>query len=206
MSVSPIDRFNFISQLIGAILALTGATVLVVKAAAEGEPLKLLSFAVYGGSLFFLYLISSLYHRPNGRDKSLLRLLDHQAIYLLIAGTYTPFTLVLLRDSIGLRMFVAIWAMALFGIIFDLIYKSKKRIIPVIIYLIMGWMALFALESLLASMPAMGVRWLVAGGVFYTLGVLFFILNHWYPWAHAIWHLFVLAGSISHYMMILLYI
>lgn len=204
--MSLLDRFNCTSHLVGAMMALAGAAVLVVNAAGEGDAVKLFSFSVYGSCLFFLYLISTLYHRPDGRKKALLRLLDHQAIYLLIAGTYTPLTLVTLRDSLGIDMFVAVWAMALFGIILDLVYKSKKRIIPVIIYLIMGWMALFALDALLEIMPAAGVFWLVMGGAFYTLGVGLFILNHWYPWAHALWHLLVLAGSISHYFTILLYV
>lgn len=206
MSMTLIDRFNYTSQLIGTVLSLAGTAVLIAKAIDESDPLKLLSFSIYGGSLSFLYLISTLYHRPDGRKKTLLRLLDHQAIYLLIAGTYTPFTLVLLREGIGQSMFIAIWAMALFGIIFDLVYTSKKRIVPVILYLIMGWMALVALDPLMANMPAEGFSGLVMGGVFYTLGIGLFILNHWYPWAHPIWHVFVLAGSITHYFVILLYI
>jgi hemolysin III len=200
------ERFNSISHLVGAILALAGMVVLVVHAANDGEARKVVSFSVYGATLFALYLISTLYHGLKGRAKSLFRILDHQAIYLLIAGTYTPFTLVTLNGSVGWWLFGAIWGMALAGILFDVFYQSKQRIFPVVIYLLMGWMIVFALEPLLATYPPEGFRWLLAGGVFYSLGIIFFILDHWYPWAHGIWHLFVLAGSISHYFSILFYI
>lgn len=200
------EKFNSLSHLVGAILALVGVVILMVQVGETGSLLRLVSFSVYGTTLFFLYLVSTLYHSMIGRRKSIFRLLDHQAIYLLIAGTYTPFTLITLNGVVGWSLFCAIWAMAAFGIILDVLHHRKQRIVPVIIYLAMGWLALLALEPLLASLPQQGFRWLLAGGVFYTLGVFFFTLSHWYPWAHFIWHLFVLAGSISQYFAILLYV
>ncbi len=200
------ERFNSISHLFGAILALIGAVVLVVHAANDGEVRKIISFSVYGTTLFALYLTSTLYHGLRGRSKSLFRMLDHQAIYLLIAGTYTPFTLLVLDESPGWWLFGAIWGMAVAGILLDTFYQSKQRIFQVVIYLAMGWLIVFALEPLLASYPPEGFRWLLAGGLFYTLGIIFFILDHWCPWAHGVWHLFVLAGSVSHYFSILLYV
>lgn len=201
----PWERLNSMSHLVGAVAAFAGVVLLMVRVAEGGDLIKTISFSIYGVTLFFLYLVSTLYHGLSGRPKSLFRLLDHQAIYLLIAGTYTPFTLVTLRDSAG-WMFAAIWGLALCGIILDMVYKSQQRIVPVIVYLAMGWMVLFALDPLLSALPAGGFQWLLTGGLFYTLGVVFFILDHWYPWAHVIWHLFVLAGSVSHYFAILLYV
>lgn len=202
----PWERVNSISHLAGAILALIGVVILMVQVAETGSVWKIVSFSIYGASLFFLYLVSTLYHSLIGRRKSIFRLLDHQAIYLLIAGTYTPFTLITLNGLVGWWLFSAIWAMAVFGIILDVVHESKQRIVPVVIYLVMGWLALLTLEPLLATLPPEGFRWLLTGGVLYSLGVIFFILNHWYPWAHFIWHLFVLAGSICHYFAILLYV
>lgn len=200
------ERLNSNSHLLGALLALVGVVILLTRVAGHGGLVELLSFSVYGVSLFLLYLVSSLYHRPGGRRRPLLRLLDHQAIYLLIAGTYTPFTLITLKGRVGWSLFAAIWGMALLGILLDALHESRPRILPVVIYLVMGWLVVFALGPLLESLPAAGFRWLLAGGMLYSAGVVFFILDHWFPWAHPVWHLFVLAGSISHYFAILLYV
>ncbi|MCW8841594.1 MAG: hemolysin III family protein [Gammaproteobacteria bacterium] len=200
------ERFNSVSHLIGAILALVGVVVLIVAAAERGEALRLVAFSIYGTTLFLLYLVSTIYHGLEGRAKAVFRVLDHQAIYLLIAGTYTPFTLLTLNGTLGWWLFGAIWGMAAFGLVLDAVVRDGRRILPVIIYLLMGWMVVLALDPLLAALPPEGFRWLLAGGLFYTMGVSFFILDHWYPWAHAIWHLFVLAGSVSHYFSILLHV
>jgi hemolysin III len=200
------ERFNSISHLIGATFALAGAAVLVTFAAIDGDPWKIASYSIYGFSLFLLYLISTLYHSLSGPAKRVFQILDHQAIYLLIAGTYTPFTLVVLKGPVGWWMFCTIWGLALFGIVLDAFPSKGSRIIPIIIYLFMGWFCLLALDSLIAALPTHGFYWLLTGGVFYTSGITFFILDHWYPWCHGIWHLFVLAGSASHYFTILLFI
>lgn len=200
------ERLNSISHLIGAILALSGAVVLITLAAIDGNVLKIVSFSVYGFTLFLLYLISTLYHSIAGPAKRIFKILDHQAIYLLIAGTYTPFTLVVLNGALRWWMFGIIWGMAIFGIVLDALPRKGARVLPIIIYLAMGWLCLFALDPLIAALPPAGFRWLLAGGIFYTSGVIFFLLDHWYPRCHGIWHLFVLAGSISHYFTILFYL
>jgi hemolysin III len=200
------EVFNSVSHLIGATAALAGAALLVVLAAQDGDVRRIIAFSVYGLSLFFLYLMSTLYHGSRGRAKAVLRVLDHQAIYLLIAGTYTPFALLTLRGVVGWWLFGAIWSMAAIGMLLDLLQRNGRRIIPVIIYLAMGWLVVLALDPLLAALPVQGVRWLVAGGIFYTSGVVFYAVDHRYHWAHGVWHLFVLAGSVSHYFAILFYI
>jgi len=200
------EKFNSISHLIGAVLALAGGAVLVTFAGMDGDTRKLVSYSVYGFTLFLLYLVSTLYHSLTGPAKRAFRVLDHQVIYLLIAGTYTPFTLVALKGALGWWMFGTIWGLAVFGIVLDTLSRKGPRVVPIIIYLVMGWLCLFALDSLLAALPPEGFRWLLAGGIFYTVGVMFYILDHRYPWCHGVWHLFVLAGSISHYFAILLFL
>ena len=198
------ERFNSISHLIGAVLALSGGAVLIVFAAMDGDIRRIISFSIYGFTLFLLYLISTIYHSVRGRAKQVFQILDHQAIYLLIAGTYTPFTLVALHGALAWRMFGTIWGLAVVGIILDALPRKGARVVPIIIYLVMGWLCLFALDPILAALPPAGFRWLLAGGIFYTSGVVFFILDHWYPRCHGIWHLFVLAGSACHYFAILI--
>ena len=163
------ERFNSISHLIGAVLALAGGAVLVTFAAMDGDARKIISYSVYGFTLFLLYLISTLYHSLAGRARRVFQVLDHQAIYLLIAGTYTPFTLIALKGALGWWMFVAIWGLALFGIVLDALPRKGPRVAPIIIYLVMGWLCLFALESIIAALPPDGFRWLLAGGIFYVL-------------------------------------
>lgn len=198
------ERFNSITHLVGASLALAGGVVLVTNAAIGGDFKRIVSYSVYGATLFLLYLVSTLYHSLRGTAKRVFRVLDHQAIYLLIAGTYTPFIVMALKGAQGWWMFGAIWGLAVFGIVLDALPRRGLRVVPVIIYLVMGWLCVFALDSIIAALPPAGVGWLVAGGVFYTSGVAFYVLDHWYPWSHGIWHLFVLAGSASHYFSILL--
>lgn len=206
MSCISAERFNHVSHLAGAILALVGLLLLMLRAIPSGESLRIVSYAVYGITLFYLYFASTLYHGHNGSVKPLLQKLDHQAIYLLIAGTYTPFCLVTLRDSVGLWLFAAIWSLALSGIVFELCYESRRRIVPVLIYLFMGWLVLFTLQPVIDGLSASGFLWLLAGGLFYTLGIAFYVLDHWYAWAHCVWHLFVLAGSACHFFSILLHV
>ena len=201
------ERFNSISHLIGAALALAGAVVLVVLASGDGDVRRVLSFSIYGTTLFLLYLISTLYHGlPPGRAKRVCRVLDHQAIYLLIAGSYTPFTLVTLEGAVGWWMFGAIWSMAVLGLVLDALPRRGRRVVPVVIYLAMGWLIVLAIDPLLAVLPREGFLWLLTGGVFYSSGVLFYALDHRFPWMHGLWHLFVLAGSVSHYVAILVYV
>jgi hemolysin III len=200
------ERFNSITHLVGAVLALIGATVLITLAGVEGSATRIVSFSVYGTTLFLLYLSSTLYHSLRGRAKDVFQTLDHHLIYLLIAGTYTPFTLVALKGETGWWLFGAVWALATFGIVVDTVRGEGGRLISLIIYLLMGWLIVFALGPIIAALPPAGFRWLVAGGLFYTVGVIFYVLDNRWPWCHGIWHLFVLAGSVSHYFAILLYL
>lgn len=202
----PGERFNSISHLVGAVLAMIGVTVLVTVAGIQGGVLRIVSFSVYGVTLFLLYLFSTLYHSLRGRAKQVFKVLDHVAIYLLIAGTYTPFSLLVLKGQTGWWMFGAIWTLAGIGILIDSIPHERRRVLPMIIYLTMGWLIVFALEPLVATLPPAGVRGLVAGGLFYTFGVIFYALDSRFSWSHGVWHLFVLAGSISHYLTILIYL
>jgi hemolysin III len=200
------ERFNSISHLVGAALALAGVVVLVTLASWKGDPWKIVSFSIYGASLFLLYTLSTLYHSLRGRAKDIFRKLDHIAIYLLIAGTYTPLALVTLRGAWGWSLFGIIWGLAIVGIIVDSLHKKGSRTIQMVIYLLMGWLIVVAMYPLIQALPRGGLLLLVLGGVFYTSGMIFYAIDDRMKHAHGIWHLFVLAGSISHYLAILLYV
>jgi hemolysin III len=200
------ERFNSITHLVGAVAAAAGMVALVVLAAQQGDVWRIVSFTVYGFTLLLLYTVSTLYHSLRGRAKEIFRMLDHNSIYLLIAGTYTPFTLVTLRGVWGWSLFGIIWGLAAFGIVLDSLSKKGLRIIPVVIYLVMGWLCVIAIEPLLELLPENGFYWLLAGGIFYTAGILFYVLDEKVRHFHGIWHLFVLAGSISHYVTIFFYV
>lgn len=200
------ERFNSLSHLLGTVLAAAGLALLVVLAARQGDPWKIVSFSLYGTTLFLLYLFSTLYHSLRGRAKALFQRLDHLAIYLLIAGTYTPFMLVTLRGVWGWWLFGVVWALALTGMALEYRPRKGARLLSMAIYLLMGWLVLVALGPLLEALPLMGVAWLFSGGLCYTLGVLFYALDTRLRHGHGIWHLFVLAGSASHYIAILFFV
>ncbi len=201
------ERLNSITHLFGAVAAAAGLVVLVVLAAQQGDAWKLVSFSIYGATLFLLYLFSTLYHSTRGYAKPVLAKLDHAAIFLLIAGSYSPFTLVTLRGTWGWTLFGLIWGLAVLGIVVDSLHsKGARRILPIAIYIVMGWLVLVAFKPLVAALPHAGILWLVAGGLFYTLGIVFYALDKKLRHAHGIWHLFVLAGSICHYLAVLFYV
>ena len=200
------ERFNSISHLVGAALALAALVVLVVFASLKGDPWKIVSFSIYGATLFLLYTLSTLYHSLRGRAKEIFQKLDHVAIYLLIAGTYTPFTLVTLRGTWGWSLFGIVWGLAIVGIVIDGLHREGPRAYQMVIYLLMGWVILVALYPLLQNLPTAGITWLVIGGLCYTGGMVFYALDEKLTHAHGIWHLFVLAGSISHFLAILFYV
>ena len=200
------EKFNAITHLAGALLALAGAVVLIVLAAQEGDPWKVVSVSIYGATLVLLYSFSALYHSLRGRAKNVLRELDHHSIYLLIAGSYTPFCLVTLRGPWGWSLFGVVWGLAALGSLQELWLKNSARILSVLIYIVMGWVALVALVQLLHALGPVGFAWLVAGGLFYTIGIVFYVIDTRLKHAHGIWHLFVLAGSASHYVAILKYV
>ncbi|PLX16250.1 MAG: hemolysin III [Candidatus Muiribacterium halophilum] len=201
------ERFNTITHLIGAVCSFIAVIVLVVLVSLKGDPWKIVSFSIYGATLFFLYLFSTLYHNNTGKCKKVLRILDHNSIYILIAGTYTPFSLVLLRGGWGFTIFGISWGLAVMGIILDVVFRnSKSRKVSLIIYTAMGWLIVIALKPLLSKLVMSGFILLLLGGIFYTVGIIFYVLGRKRPYYHGVWHLFVLTGSVFHYLTILLYL
>jgi hemolysin III len=200
------ERLNGGTHLMGAVLAAAGAAVLIVLAARQGDPWKITSFSIYGAMLLALYTLSTLYHSTRGRVKDIFRKLDHCSIYLLIAGTYTPFTLVTLRGAWGWSLFGVIWGLAALGIAQEAWLAKGARIVSLVIYVLMGWLAVIAVSPLIDALTPAGFAWLAAGGMLYTAGIVFYAFDEKLRHGHGIWHLFVLAGSVSHYFAILLYV
>jgi hemolysin III len=191
---------------IGAALAIAGLVVALGTAALNGSTLHVLSTAVYGTSVVLLYLASTLYHaiqRP--RAKRVLKVLDHAAIYLLIAGTYTPFTLITLRGPWGWSIFGVIWTLAIAGISLEAFWVARPKWTSVVIFVAMGWMGIIAIGPLIAGLAGPGLWLLIAGGVSYTVGTLFYVWTR-ARYTHAIWHLWVIAGSVCHYFAILYFV
>jgi hemolysin III len=200
------ERFNAFTHLGAALLALPAAILLIVQAARDGDPWRVTSVSIYGFTLVLLYSFSTLYHSLRGRPKSVLRKLDHESIYLLIAGSYTPFCLVTLRGPWGWTLFGVVWGLALVGAVQELRPVGRARIMSVVIYLVMGWVALVALLPLHRALGTAGFAWVATGGVFYTTGIVFYALDSRLRWAHGVWHLFVIVGSATHYVAILHYV
>ena len=200
------ERFNSISHLVGAGLALAGAIVLVTLAARLGDPWKIVSFSIYGAMLVALYVFSTIYHSVRGRAKNILRKLDHCAIYLLIAGTYTPFALVSLRGTWGWWLLGIVWSLALFGIVQELMVGKRTRVLSLILYVLMGWLALVAVVPLWQALTPSGFAWLLAGGALYTGGLVFYATDHKLRHGHGMWHLCVVSGSGCHFYTILHYV
>ncbi|MCM2357152.1 MAG: hemolysin III family protein [Geobacteraceae bacterium] len=200
------QRFNIYTSLPGMVAAPVAATLLLVAAARQGDPWKIVSFAIYGATLVLLWTSNTLYHALRGKAEPVLRKLDHCSIYLLIAGTYTPFCLVTLRGGWGWTLLALVWGLAVVGVVVELWWVEQRRIIPLLLYLTMGWTILLAIRPLLRVYPWQGMVLLAAGGLFYTGGIVFYALDKRFARAHGLWHLCVLAGSISHYLAVLLYI
>lgn len=197
---------NSITHGIGAALSIAGLTLLVVLAAIYGDVWRVVSFSIYGSSLVLLYLCSTLYHSiQHPKTKRILRIFDHSAIYLLIAGSYTPFTLVSMRGPWGWSLFGVVWGLALLGIAFKTVFIGKYEKLATAAYVLMGWLVVIAFKEMLVVVPPGGIVWLVIGGVVYTLGVLFYAWEK-LPYNHAIWHLFVLGGSVCHFFAILFHV
>ena len=200
------ERFNGYTHMAGAVLALAGASVLVILAALKADAWRIVSFSIYGSTLILLYLASTLYHGSRGRAKPVFRRLDHCSIYLLIAGTYTPFSLVTLHGAWGWSLFAVAWAMAVIGIVQEFFVKSDKRLLSLTLYVLMGWMAVAAVKPLIDALGFGGFAWLAAGGMLYTAGIAFYAVDERVTHAHGVWHLFVLGGSAAHYTAILFYV
>jgi hemolysin III len=196
---------NSITHGFGVLLASAGAVWLMV-AAARGTLRVIIACAVYAATLVLIYLCSTLYHSlARTRARHVFRVLDHSAIYLLIAGTYTPFTLVSLRGPWGWTLFGIVWALAIAGVIFKSFAVERFAVASAVAYVLMGWIAIVAIVPLARAITWHGILWIGVGGIFYTFGVLFFALDR-LRYFHALWHLFVLAGSASHYFAVLFYV
>jgi hemolysin III len=202
------EKFNTYTHFLGSLLALGGGVVLVVLGALSDDVWKVVGFSIYAATLVLMYSSSTLYHnaRKGSRLKHLLRTLDHNSIYLLIAGTYTPFALVSLRGPWGWSLFGVVWGLALVGILQELWLPRKTRLISLVIYVLMGWIAVIAVVPLVETLSWRGFAWVAAGGVVYTIGIAFYINDQRFKHWHGIWHLFVLGGSALHYFAILLYV
>ncbi|MBS7456372.1 hemolysin III family protein [Coralloluteibacterium stylophorae] len=184
----------------GVIASLAGGAVLITLAAIHGDGWQLAGAIVFGIALLLLYTASTLYHAiPFARAKACLKVFDHCAIYLLIAGTYTPFTLIGLRGAWGWGLFAAIWSLALAGVVFKLFFTGRFKLLSTAIYVAMGWLVIVAIVPLLRAIDDWTFGWLLAGGISYTLGTVFYHREQ-LPFAHAIWHLFVLGGSVCHFV------
>ena len=200
------EIFNGTTHLIGAVLSLAGLVILIVSASIYAGAKEIVSFSIYGTSLLLLYTFSTLYHFFKGNIKKIFRKLDHISIYLLIAGTYTPFTLIILEGKVGWTLFAGVWSLAVIGIFLELFYKKGGRVLPVTIYLLMGWLLLIVIKPVINNLSSIGFFWLLLGGLFYTTGVIFYALSKKIRYFHGVWHIFVLVGSTIHYFTILLYL
>lgn len=196
------ERFHSITHGAGALLAATGALYLVIRAVEAGDPWRIVSMAIYGVTLVGLYTISTLYHSVRGRRlKERLRVMDHSAIYFFIAGSYTPFMLVPLRGPVGWFMFALAWALAVGGVVYKLTLLDRFPRLSTLLYLAMGWLALFAIVPLVQRLSTTTLVWIIAGGVVYSAGTLVYHLER-VRYAHVVWHLFVLGGSACHFVAI----
>lgn len=189
---------NTITHGIGVVASIAALCLLVIAAARGGDPWEIVGAVIFGATLVLLYLASTLYHAtPNASAKARLKVLDHCAIYLLIAGTYTPFMITVLRGGWGWSMFGVIWGLAAAGVIFKLLFTGRFQVLSTIIYVLMGWLIVVAAVPMIRLMPPTTLMWLFLGGVTYTAGTAFYH-NQRIRHAHAIWHLFVLGGSVCH--------
>ena len=202
----PGERLNSSTHLIGTVLAIAGLVALVVMASLQADPWKIVSFSLYGATMVLLYGVSTLYHSVRGRAKAWLQKCDHSAIYLLIAGSYTPFSLVTLRGPWGWSLFGVSWGLALFGIVQELTLGRRTRVLSMLLYVVMGWLVLVAAQPLVAALPLGGLIWLALGGVCYSVGIYWVIHDEKIRHGHVIWHLFVLAGSACQFISVAAYV
>lgn len=194
---------NVITHGVGLLLAIAGTVILIVMAALTRDPYKIVSVSIYGATLIILYLGSTLYHSIPGKTaKKVFRIIDHSSIFLLIAGSYTPFTLITLRQGSGWYMCIGVWLIAVLGVIFKAVCMEKFAKISTFLYVMMGWVVILDIKGLITSLDTFSLVFLVLGGISYTSGCLFFIKDNW-KFNHSIWHLFVMAGSIFQYFAIM---
>lgn len=200
------ELFNSITHGAGILLSIAALVLMIVFSSIYGSTRHVVSCTIFGVTLILLYTASTLYHSFRKPEiKKVFRIFDHSCIYLLIAGTYTPFLLITLRGILGWTMFGVIWFMAIAGVVFKIFFVHRLKIVSVIAYVFMGWMIIFAIKPLVNTLPSDGIFWLVAGGLAYTLGVIFYAWKK-LPFNHAIWHLFVLGGSICHFFAVIFHV
>jgi hemolysin III len=203
----PGERFNSITHLVGTVLAVVASAVAVTLASMRADARTITAVAIYGGMLIVLYLSSTLYHSFRRQSvKRIFHVFDHSAIYLLIAGTYTPFTLVTLHGPWGWSLFGIVWTLAIAGVAKDALFHGRLRAVSVGLYLMMGWLIVIAFAPLKRALPASGIAWLIAGGLVYTIGIAFFAMSKRVAYTHGVWHLFVIAGSFCHYIAVVRYV
>ncbi len=203
---TPDELFNIISHGLGFLLSLAAITLLIVFASLDGDVWHIVSFSIYGASLVLLYLASTLYHSSrNPKIRHRLNVFDHSSIYVLIAGTYTPFLLVTLRGPWGWSLLGVIWGFAIAGIVLKIFFTGKFDMISAIAYVVMGWLIVIGFEPLVANLPTVGLWWLVAGGISYTIGAVFYMLTK-LPFHHGIFHILVLIGSLCHFVAVFWYV
>lgn len=197
---------NAITHGIGAILSIAALVLLIVYASLYGNAWHIVSFTIFGASMFILYMSSTMVHalRP-GKAKDLFEIFDHSAIYIFIAGTYTPFTLIVIQGKLGWTMFGIAWGLAIAGTIFKVFFVKKYLFTSTILYVLMGWMVVLGWNQIVAFLPRAGVVLLVAGGICYTFGAVFYVWRG-FKFHHAVWHLFVIAGSVTHFFCVILYL
>ena len=202
----PEEVANSLSHGLGLVAALVGAPVMLVHAVQRSDALLIAGIAVFCATLLLVYFASTVYHAlPAGKAKRVFRVLDHSSIYLLIAGTYTPFTLGVLRGAWGWALFAIIWLLATVGVVLKAWGGMAHPVISTGLYLVMGWVIVIAADPMLAEVPTAGLLWLLAGGLFYTLGVAFYAMDSRLRYGHLIWHFFVLGGTVCHYFAVLWY-
>ncbi|KAA3640441.1 MAG: hemolysin III family protein [Proteobacteria bacterium] len=200
------ELLNIASHAFGLLLSCVGLVLLVLRALSAGTVWHVVSFAVFGGSLIVLYAASTIYHTTQTPERRIRwRVVDHAAIYILIAGTYTPFMLTTLRGTLGWTLFAVTWGIALLGIILKLFFTGRFTVVSTLMYVLMGWLIMFAIKPLAAALPEAGIFWLMAGGISYTVGAILYAIKV-IPYNHAIFHFFVLFGSFSHFMAVYAYI
>jgi len=200
------ELLNSITHGTGVLLSIAALVLLIVFSSIYGDRGHVVSCTIFGITLILLYTASTLYHSfQKPKIKNVLKIIDHSCIYLLIAGTYTPFLLVTLRGVLGWTMFAVVWFLAIIGVVFKIFFVHRFKIISTIAYLLMGWLVVFAIKPLFGSMPTGGIMWLFAGGLAYSLGVIFYVWKT-LPFNHAICHMFVLAGSACHFFAVLFYV
>lgn len=199
------ERINSISHLVGASLSLVGFVLLVAFSSLTGNPWKVVSCTIYGLTLLLMYIFSTLYHSFRGKPKEIFQVFDHIAIYLLIAGTYTPFALVTLRETTGWYIFSVVWTIAIVGIVLKSIWIKKYNLFFTMGYLVAGWTILPEITTIYQIFPRPGFYLMLSGGLCYTVGAIFYLIDRM-PLNHEIWHFFVLAASILHYLAIFFYL